>query len=630
MSTINRVNGLVSGFDTETLVKSLMKLEKSKTDKVLRDKQALSWQKDSYKEMMSLFRGFQSEFLDILKPGNNLRSSTAFNVFSAGAKISGADTTKVSVTTSSTSIQGNITIDEITQLAAKDTWISGSDVKPLQGAAVVLADVNTSLASGNNTISVTLDGTTKNIDLTGGTGPGGSYASMAELVTNMNTQIAATFGAGRITASDVDGTLLLASQGHTVVLGEGDTGLLTNLGFAAGASNALSMTTSLSSAFGVTDGAFAFSINGVSSTTMGITAADSIQTMVQKINGSDAGVTMAYSTLTNGFSMKADSEGFANNIALADTDGFFSSKLKLSTLSGRTEGQDAEFTVNGISTTRSENSVVVDGTTILLKETSVSAIDITISPNTAVTKDNIVKFVGAYNELIEKVQGKINEVKYREYTALTDEEKAAMSEDNIKLWEEKAKSGLIKGDSILTNLMSQLRYAFGETVVESGITLREMGITTSTNYKDNGKLIIDESKLDTALATKSSEVMAFFTTESSYVYGDAANSATRYSENGLAARVNDILNDNIRITRNSSGMKGLLVEKAGYEKSSSDTTSDLAKRITALETRYAVLLDQLNETESRYYSKFTAMESALSKMNEQSSSLASMFNSSSS
>lgn len=629
MSTINRVNGLVSGFDTETLVKDLMKLEKTKTDKVLKDTQALNWQKDSYKEIMSLFRGFQSDYLDVLKPASNLRSKSAFSSYTAGAKISGVDTSKVSVLTSSGSIQGNITIDKITQLATKDTWISGSDVKPLQGTAVNLANVNASLSAGNNTISITLDGTTKSVALSAG-----SYADMSALVTDLNAQIRATFGetlgVGRIVASDEGGTLKLSSPGHTVVLGEGETGVLANLGFSAGATNALSLSSSLASAFGVSDSGLAFTINGVSSTTMGITSADTIQSMVQKVNASSAGVTMNYSTLTNGFTMKANSEGFANNISLTDTAGFFSDKLKLSAAGERTQGLDAEFIVNGITTTRSNNKVVVDGTTIQLKELSDVPIDITINPNTAPMKDNIVKFVNRYNELIEKVSSKLNEKKYRDYAPLTDEEKTAMSEDNIKLWEEKAKSGLIKGDGVLTNLLGQLRMAFGEAVSGSGITLREMGITTSTDYKENGKLIIDESKLDDALINKSAEVTAFFTNESSYEYGDSANRGTRYSQNGLAARVNDILNDNIRITRDNSGRKGLLVEKAGYEKASTDISSDLAKKITALESRYAVLLEKMNDTESRYYAKFTAMESALSKMNAQSTSLSGMFSSSSS
>lgn len=205
-----------------------------------------------------------------------------------------------------------------------------------------------------------------------------------------------------------------------------------------------------------------------------------------------------------------------------------------------------------------------------------------------------------------------------------DEEKAEMSEDNVKLWESKAKSGIIRGDELLNGLMTKLRTAFSETVEGAGITLKEMGITTSSNYKENGKLIIDESKLDTALSTKETQIMEFFTKESDNAYGEAGTSNSRYSENGLAARINDIINDNIRITRDSSGKRGLLVEKAGYEKASSDTSSDLAKKITTLEDRYAVLLEKMNDMEDRYYAKFTAMESALSKMNAQSSNLASM------
>ncbi len=633
MTSINRINGLVSGFDTETLVKDLMKLEKTKTDKVLRDKQSVTWQKDAYKEMMSLFRGFQSDFLDVLKPGSNMRSKTAFSAFAAGAKIGGVDTTKVAVTTSSNSVQGNITIKDITQLASKDTWKSSGDVKALEGTAVDIAALNTEIAAGNNTIQVTVDGVTKNIDLAA------SYAAFSDvdagttdLVTDLQSKLNTAFGTGKVTVSGTDGInkLSLDSVGSVVTVSTVDANVLGKLGFASGDSNVLNTSATLASTFGVADnnGTLEFSINGVSSTAMGIKATDTIQSMIQKVNASSAGVTLSYSTLTNGFTMKANSEGIASNITLTDTNGFFSDKLKVSA-AGRIQGQDAVFTANGIPTTRASNSVVIDGTTIQLKEAGAAEIVITITANTAPTKENIVKFVNRYNELIEKVNDKIGEAKYRDFKPLTDEEKSAMNEDNIKLWEDKAKSGSIKGDSILSNLMGQLRNAFGDSVAGAGISLREMGITTSTSYKDNGKLIIDESKLDDALTNKSAEVAAFFTTESSYDYGDAAHTSARYSENGLAARINDIINDNIRITRDANGMKGLLVEKAGYEKTSSDTTSILAKKITDLDSRYAILLEKMNDTESRYYAKFTAMESALSKMNAQSTSLSGMFSSSS-
>lgn len=625
MSTVNRVNGMVSGFDTETLVKNLMKQEEAKTNRALREKQSVIWQKDAYKEMMSLFRGFQSDFLDVLKPGSNLRSKTAFTAFTAGAKISGTDTSKVSITTSASSVQGSMTIDKITQLATKDTWKSSGDIKALEGSAVDIGALNTEIAGGNNTIKVTVDGVTKSIDLSGGYDP--LLPSPTDLVADLQSKLNTAFGTGKVAVSVSGNKLSLDSAGSVVTMSTEDENVLGVLGFAANDSNVLSSSATLASAFGVADGngTLEFSINGVSSATMGITAADSIQTMIEKINRSTAGVTMNYSTLTDGFSMKANTEGAANNITLTDTNGFFSGKLKLSTASGRTEGLDAILTVNGVDTTRSTNNVVVDGTTIQLKELSAVAIDVTINANTAPIKDNIVKFVARYNDLIEKVNAKTSEAKYRDFTPLTDEEKADMSESEIKLWESKAKSGLLKSDSILTNMMNQLRQVFNDSVSGAGITLKDMGITTSSSYTDKGKLIIDESKLDTALSTKSAEITAFFTNESAIKYGDAANSSTRYAENGLAARVNDLLNNNIRITHDDQGMKGLLVEKAGYEKASVDTTSDLAKKIKTLESKYATLLERMKDAEERYYAKFTAMESALSSMNAQSTNLSSMF-----
>ncbi|UTW68569.1 hypothetical protein KHA80_13330 [Anaerobacillus sp. HL2] len=51
--------------------------------------------------------------------------------------------------------------------------------------------------------------------------------------------------------------------------------------------------------------------------------------------------------------------------------------------------------------------------------------------------------------MLEKVNGKLTEERYREYQPLTDEQKEAMSEKDVERWEERAMSGLLRGDKCI-------------------------------------------------------------------------------------------------------------------------------------------------------------------------------------
>jgi flagellar hook-associated protein 2 len=180
---------------------------------------------------------------------------------------------------------------------------------------------------------------------------------------------------------------------------------------------------------------------------------------------------------------------------------------------------------------------------------------------------------------------------------LSDEQKKDMTEKEIELWEDKARSGLLRNDPVLKSAMQDLRRAFMDSVTglaEGNINhLSQIGINTGS-YTEGGKLFIDEKKLSEALTNKPDEVMALFTTR------DAAG-------NGVGARVYDTLNN---IVKNLS-------EKAGSSSSSVDN-STLSKKIKQMNDEISRWQDRLTRVEDRYWKQFTAMEKALSQMNSQS------------
>ncbi|AQU77972.1 flagellar filament capping protein FliD [Planococcus faecalis] len=242
------------------------------------------------------------------------------------------------------------------------------------------------------------------------------------------------------------------------------------------------------------------------------------------------------------------------------------------------------------------NQTVVNGITVnLLQKGAETIVNVQSNPEKplAMIKD----FVDKYNASIETLQKQIIEKRYPDFQPLSDEQKKDLTEKEIELWEEKARSGLLRNDPVLKSAMQDLRRAFMDKV--SGIAdgninhLSQIGINTGS-YTEGGKLFIDEKKLSEALANKPDEVMALFTTR------DAAG-------NGVGVRVYDTLN---AVVKNLSA-------KAGSASVSIDN-STLAKNIKQMDEEISRWQDRLTRIEDRYWKQFTAMEKALSQVNSQS------------
>jgi flagellar hook-associated protein 2 len=193
---------------------------------------------------------------------------------------------------------------------------------------------------------------------------------------------------------------------------------------------------------------------------------------------------------------------------------------------------------------------------------------------------------------------------------------------------------MLKGDALLQGIYSGFRNAFispikdpTNTSANLNVALGDIGITTG-NYTDRGKLTIDETKLRQALAQNPQDVINFFTAKSTINYSENLTSdqrAQRNSESGVAFRISDIINDNIRKTLNSSGQEGLLLEAAGIDDDVTYVKNAINTKINSVDSGITKLNDSLSMYEKRYYAQFTAMEQAVDKMNSQSSYISSFF-----
>lgn len=349
---------------------------------------------------------------------------------------------------------------------------------------------------------------------------------------------------------------------------------------------------------------------------------DTMQSLVAKINSNkEAKVTALYDSVSGKVSITSNATG-EGNITLG---GDFDASANLITDIDPKSGENAIAIVNGLEMSSQTNQITVNGTTIQLKQLSGAdgPSTITIGTNTDKILDTIKSFISEYNKVLELVNNKLGEERYRKFAPLTEEQKEAMSDKQVELWEEKARSGLLKNDSILSQTVSSLRMAvtaaFGDPADKFNI--QTIGITTGKWY-EGGKLVIEnEQALRNAIEADPDKIMSLFTAKS------ANEPATGYSkvnnpETGVFTRMSDILMDSLKqlsdragTSQTSTGLTGSFLENSllGTQKRDLNSRiSDMNRRLTMLETQY--------------YKQFTAMETAINRYNSQAGSLASFMN----
>jgi len=373
-----------------------------------------------------------------------------------------------------------------------------------------------------------------------------------------------------------------------------------------------------------------FVINGQTFTFNSATT--SISKIMAAVNSNtDAGVKMSYDSLNNRFILESRQTGSAASITVSDLSGGFMNSLGLIPADGVARGSDASITYSdGEKThtiTRSTNSFTVDGMTFNLQKDFAGSVDLSVTSDPTKAVELIKGFVQKYNELLDKVNTKLSEEREYAYEPLTDDQKDAMKEDEIKKWEEKAKSGLLNGDSILQSIVYGLRNAVIESVEGTGLTLASIGIK-SNSWADKGKLYIDEEKLKSALTENPTAVIDLFTKQSDVMYSTAATNGTarseRFKENGIIYRIYDVIQDNIRTTT-IDGRRGALLEKAGMIGDRSLYNNTLYNQIVDYDKKIDRLNELLIDKENHYYQQFAQLETLINNMNTQSTWLAQQF-----
>ena len=375
------------------------------------------------------------------------------------------------------------------------------------------------------------------------------------------------------------------------------------------------------------DGKVSFKINNIDFT---FAKTDTLSTVLQRISASNAGVTARYDELTDTVKIISKQTGAGVDINVEDVTGNFASAFKLSDLSSKIQGKNAIFSIDESSQERSTNTFTINGITYNLRAaTDLAGATVTVSQDIDGVFESIKTFVDKYNEIIKTLNDKLSEKYDRNYPPLTDEQKSHMKEEDIKKWEERARTGLLRNDSMLQNIVLRMRTAMYENIKDVSASLSSIGIKTG-NYLEKGKLVIDEAKLKEAIANNPDAVMQVFSKSSeitSNINITSEQRKQRYEESGIAVRLFDIIEDNIRTIRDSSGKKGLLLEKAGIPGDLSDINNTIYQEIKGYNRQIDNMKDRLASKENDYYKKFARLERILSDMMAQGNYFISQMNS---
>jgi flagellar hook-associated protein 2 len=622
------ISGLASGIDTAAIIDDLITAESSKLNALKQKQQLAEWKQEAYRSIISEITTFNSTYFSTTSSSSLIKSSNYLQYTASSSNI-----TAVTATAASTATAGTHTIS-VSQLATAATLTGSSAI-----SKGVVASNTPTYTSGQSFVltvdgakyTMTLDSSVTDVatlqtavDKAVGTATSGT-STVSKVVVATNSDGYLTFTAG--TDSGVQAISIADSSSE---------GALSDLGFGATSSTSNQISTSSTMATIAaqmstpmtfnTDGEADFKINGVA---LYCDEDDTLSTVIERINSSDAGVTAKYDELTGRLVLTADTLGAGATITVSDTDGTFISSL----LGGAiTAGTDAVMTIDGTKLTRNTNSVAVDGVTYKLNAVTTEAATVTVAQDTEAISSLVSNFVEAYNTLIETINAALDETYDSDYPPLTEDQEAEMTETEIAKWNEKAKTGLLANDSLLTKMLSTMRNALMNSVSGSSLTLADIGITTGT-YTENGKLYLDEDALAEAIESDASAIAELFgqkstsystTTASGVRALSSSERATRSSEEGIAWRFYDTLLDYVATGVDSAGNKGFLLERSGIDSDSSDTDNAMTNQISEYETRISDEEDRLETLRARLEAQYSAMESAISELNSQSSYISSL------
>ena len=609
--TSKGIGGLATGLDTDELIKGMTIGTRSKIAKQLQNKQLFTWKTDAMRAVSTKLINFSQKYTSYTS-NTNLTSRNFY--MQNSITTSGTNADKVTVSGSSEITDGLSILSATKSVAGYVSADSVVSNKTFTGDSI---DISRISELTDKQIGFSYNDTVKAITLTADDLAGVNTES--DIAALLQTKLNDAFGVGKINVgTSVDGTNLQITTSEKtggplgiLKVTSADTTVNEILGISAGDSNRLDLSMKASDLLGAD--APLLSIGG---TSIALTADSTVSDIISAVNNSNAGVKMTYVQSLDRFEFTSTDSGGEKAI----TGNIVASLLgtEATVISASTEASMTVKYKDGTEMTLSSStdSFSLDGLTIKVNESFVAGDPVTMSSkaNTDAVLSGIKDMIKDYNDIVDIVNKEYSTKPNRNYLPLTDEQKEDMSESEIKAWDEKANTGMLFGDNDLASLSSDLR----SVVLKDGdsiLAFEAIGITSSSSWKDNGKLIIDEDKLRTAIENDPESVQKLFVGET-----DAAG--VKISD-GAADRLKTVMNSYVRT---EGSPKGVLIEKAGSTFSPlSMTNNSLYTQIKDIDSVVAKLKVRLQTEQTRYQKQFTNLETVISNLNSQSGWLAQQF-----
>lgn len=274
------------------------------------------------------------------------------------------------------------------------------------------------------------------------------------------------------------------------------------------------------------------------------------------------------------------------------------------------EAKDSIVVYNGAELVSSSSTITANGLTMNLKgETAVGeTISIALNNDTDAVYSMVKDFIKEYNTLLDEMNTLYGAKSARGYDPLTSEQKEAMTDDEVEKWETKIKDSLLRRDDTLSSVMNSLKAISGYSTTVNGksYSLASFGISSAL-YTEKGKLHINGDKDDTLVADEKDKLMK--------AIQEDPETVTKVL-NEISSKLYDDLQGKMRSSSISSALTFY-------------NDKEMSKTKTKYEDEMDTLEDRLKDMEDRYYKQFSAMETAMSKLNSQSNQLSSLIGSNS-
>ena len=538
-----RMTGMVSGLDTDSIVKELVSAYSTKKEKYEKEQTKLGWKQEIWKDL-------NKEVNTFYKSVGNLRFAGGYST----KKTTSSDTTKATVSAGSNAVTGTQKLHVLS--TAQSGYLTGGKITASDSSAKVTSSTKLS------ELGFTEDETALKFIAKDKDGK--------DISTDIKLSKDSTISDAVKALRDVGLNASFDENNGRIFLSSSATGASTDFSLKSDGSDA--------------------SKNLLNTLALNTDASEVTEASKRatKIDGSDAAIVLngvVYTSSSNNFSI--------NGLSIS--------------VNAVTDSVD-------LSKAKTNGSLDADKISDMLVNTPLNdseAISITTSTDTQGIYDKIKDFITSYNNIINKMTKLYNADSAGNYEPLTDDEKSEMSDSEIEKWETKIKDSLLRRDSTLSTVMSAMTTAMsggatvnGKTYFLSNFGISTLGYMNAAENEQNAYHIDgdedDENtsgntdKLMTALNSDPDTVMDFMKQMATNLYNAIDKQMTSTTLRSKYSIYND---------------KEMTTQYKNY------TTT-----IKEWETK-------ISNKEDYYYKKFSSMESALSKLNSQTSSLSGLIGS---